>query len=87
VISAKSGKGIDTLLGKIEEIIHAGKSRVTFVIAHSEQAALNILYKNATVESVDYGYEAVTVVATVDGKVRGMLKKYDVNRPDEGEEF
>ena len=86
-ISAKSGEGIDTLLGKIEEIIHAGKSRVTFVIPHSEQAALNILYKNATVESVDYGYEGVTVVATVDGKVRGMLKKYDVNRPDEGEDF
>ena len=86
-ISAKSGEGIDTLLGKIEEIIHAGKSRVTFVIPHSEQAALNILYKNATVESVDYGYEGVTVVATVDGKVRGMLKKYDVNRPNEGEDF
>lgn len=86
-ISAKSGEGIDTLLDKIEEIIHAGKSRVTFVIPHSEQAALNILYKNATVESVDYGYEGVTVVATVDGKVRGMLKKYDVNRPNEVEEF
>ena len=86
-ISAKSGEGVDSLLEKIEGIIHAGKSRVTFVIPHSEQAALNILYKNATVESVDYGYEGVTVVATVDGKVRGMLKKYDVNRPDEGEDF
>lgn len=86
-ISAKSGEGIDTLLEKIEEIIHAGKSRVTFVIPNSEQAALNILYKNATVESVDYGYEGVTVVATVDQKVRGMLKKYDVNRPADTEEY
>jgi GTP-binding protein HflX len=86
-ISAKSGEGIDTLLEKIEQIIHAGKSKVTFVIPNSEQAALNILYKNATVESVDYGYEGVTVVATVDAKVRGMLKKYDINRPNEVEEF
>lgn len=86
-ISAKSGEGIDTLLEKVEEIIHQGKSRVTFVIPNSEQGALNILYKNATVESVDYGYEGVTVVATVDAKVRGMLKKYDVNRPNEVEEF
>lgn len=86
-ISAKSGEGIDTLLDKIEEIIHAGKSKVTFVIPNSEQAALNILYKNATVESVEYGYDGVTVVATVDQKVRGMLKKYDVNRPNEVEEF
>jgi len=86
-ISAKSGEGIDTLLEKIETIIHQGKSRVTFVIPNSEQSALNILYKNATVESVDYGYEGVTVVATVDAKVRGMLKKYDVNKPSEVEEF
>ncbi len=86
-ISAKSGEGIGTLLDKIEEIIHAGKKKVTFVIPNSEQGALNILYKNATVESVEYGYDGVTVVATVDQKVRGMLKKYDVNRPNEVEEF
>ena len=86
-ISAKSGQGIDTLLKKVEEIIHQGKSKVTFVIPHSEQGALNILYKNATVESVDYGYEGVTVVATVDQKVRGMLKKYDINKSQEVEEF
>ena len=86
-ISAKSGEGIDTLLEKIEAIIHQGKSRVTFVIPNSEQSALNILYKNATVESVDYGYEGVTVVAAVDAKVRGMLKKYDINKPEEVEEF
>ena len=86
-ISAKSGEGIDTLLQKVEDIIHQGKSKVTFVIPNSEQGALNILYKNATVESVDYGYEGVTVVATVDSKVRGMLKKYDVNRPTDIEEY
>ena len=86
-ISAKSGEGVDTLLEKIETIIHAGKSRVTFVIPNSEQAALNILYKNANVESVDYGYEGVTVVAVVDQKVRGMLKKYDINKPQEVEKF
>ena len=86
-ISAKSGQGIDTLLEKVEGIIHQGKSKVTFVIPNSEQGALNILYKNATVESVDYGYEGVTVVATVDAKVRGMLKKYDINKPQEVEEF
>ena len=85
-ISAKSGQGIDTLLQKVEDIIHQGKSKVTFVIPNSEQGALNILYKNATVESVDYGYEGVTVVATVDQKVRGMLKKYDINKPQEVEE-
>ena len=86
-ISAKSGEGIGTLLEKIEQIIHAGKRKVTFVIPNAEQSALNVLYKNATVESVEYGYEGVTVVATVDQKVRGMLKKYDIDRPQEVEEY
>lgn len=86
-ISAKSGEGIDMLLSRIEDIIHKGKSRVTFFIPNAEQSALNILYRNSTVESVDYGAEGVTVVATVDGKVRGMLKKYDTARPEETEDF
>ncbi len=86
-ISAKSGEGIGTLLERIEQIIHAGKRKVTFVIPNAEQSALNVLYKNATVESVEYGYEGVTVVATVDQKVRGMLKKYDIDRPQEVEEY
>ena len=86
-ISAKSGEGVDVLLEKIEQIIHQGKSRVTFLIPNSEQGALNILYKNATVESVEYGFEGVTVIATVDQKTRGMLKKYDTNKPQEVEEF
>ncbi len=86
-ISAKSGEGVDALLEKVEQIIHQGKARVTFVIPNAEQSALNILYKSATVESVEYGYEGVTVVATVDSKVRGMLKKYDINKPVEVDEF
>ena len=69
--------GCDELAAKLEEMVHAGKSRVIFKIPNSEQRALNVLYKDATVEDVEYGYEYVTVTATVDAKVRGMLKKYD----------
>ena len=86
-ISAKHGDGIDKLLETIENVIHQGKSSVTFVIPNNEQSALNILYKNATVESIEYGNEAVTVVAVVDGKIRGMLKKYDVEKKDVREEW
>ena len=76
-ISAATGMGCDELAAKLEEMVHAGKSRVIFKIPNSEQRALNVLYKDATVEDVEYGYEYVTVTATVDAKVRGMLKKYD----------
>ena len=86
-ISARTGEGIDAMLGALEEMIHQGKSRVRFVIPNAEQSALNILYKQATVESVEYGNEAVSVVAVVDEKTRGMLKKYDAEHNDTKEEW
>lgn len=86
-ISAKTGEGIDRLLLALEGVIHQGKSRATFVIPNAEQSALNILYKSATVESVEYGNEAVSVVAVVDSKVRGMLKKYDISKEQKKEEW
>ncbi len=86
-VSAKTGMGMESLLEELEYVIHKGKARVTFVIPNAEQSALNTLYKNATVESVEYGYEAVTVIATVDAKVRGMLKKYDIDPPKDVEAY
>ncbi len=80
-ISAKNGEGVDRLAELLEQILNSGKTRASFIIPNSEQSALNVLYKNATVESVDYGAEGVTVIATVDQKVRGMLRKYDTNPP------
>ena len=85
-ISAKSGEGVDKLAELLEEILHSGKTRATFVIPNDEQGALNILYKNATVENVEYGAEGVTAIAIVDSKTRGMLRKYDTEPPRREEE-
>ncbi len=86
MISASTGEGVDELVVKLEELLHENKTRATFVIPNSEQRALNLLYGNATVESVEYGDTAVTVVATVDAKVRGMMRKYDICPPAREEE-
>ena len=80
-ISAQSGEGVDELSSLLENVVHEGTSRATFFIPNSEQGALNRLYSDATVESVDYGADGVTVIAIVDAKVRGMLKKYDTDPP------
>ena len=85
-ISAKNGEGVDKLAEMLETILHNGKTRATFVIPNAEQGALNILYKNATVENVEYGADGVTVQATVDDKTRGMLRKYDIDPPQRKEE-
>ena len=76
-ISAQTGDGVDELSQLLENVVHEGTSKATFFIPNSEQGALNRLYSEATVESVDYGPEGVTVVAIVDQKIRGMLRKYD----------
>ena len=75
-ISAKTGEGVDGLVEKIESIVLSGKKRTTFRIPNNQQGAVNQLYKLASVESVDYGAEYVTVVAMADQKARGMMERY-----------
>lgn len=85
-ISAQSGEGVDELSMLLENVVHDGTSKATFFIPNSEQGALNRLYSDATVESVNYGADGVTVIAIVDAKVRGMLKKYDTDPPKRSDE-
>ena len=76
-ISALTGQGLEELAMTLQAAVRQGKRRVTFVIPNAEQGALSRLYsEQAAVESVDYGYDAVTVVATVDDRVYGLMKKY-----------
>lgn len=76
-ISALTGTGYTEFADMLESMIHAGKSRVTFMIPNAKQGALNTLYRMATVEDVEYGPDAVKVTAVVDAKVRGMLREFD----------
>ena len=76
-ISAATGQGVDRLLLRIEELLHAGKRRVTFRIPNAKHGLVTKLYENATVENVEYGAEAVDVTAVVDAKTYGALREYD----------
>ncbi|MBO5938129.1 MAG: GTPase HflX [Clostridia bacterium] len=75
-ISAQTGQGIEQLIAKLEAIVSDGKRKITYFIPNSDGAALNTLYRFATVENVDYGADGMTVIALVDAKTRGMMKKY-----------
>ena len=41
----------------------------------------------ATVESVDYGADGMTVIALADQKARGMMRKYALDDPIEKEDW
>lgn len=86
-ISARTGEGCDALAAALETLIRQGKRRVTFRIPNAQSGALARLYsEKAAVESVEYGDEYITAVATVDDRVYGLLKQFDPNRrTSEGE--
>jgi len=87
-ISALTGEGCDELCLQIRDIIREGKRRVTFIIPNAEQGALSRLYsEKASVEEVEYGYDSVRVVATVDDRVYGLMKKYDPDYKAPKEDF
>ena len=80
-ISARTGEGCDALAAALETLIRQGKRRVTFRIPNAQSGALARLYsEKAAVESVEYGDEYITAVATVDDRVYGLLKQFDPNR-------
>ena len=85
-VSALTGQGCELLVGRLEEMVLASKHPVVFTIPNSEAGALNTLYKNATVQNVEYGAEAIVVTALADAKVIGMLRKY-TDIPEEKEEY
>ena len=85
-ISAATGQGVDMMMEKVEDILHRGKRRVTFLFPNAKQGLVSKLYENATVENVEYGAEGVTVTAVVDGKTYGPLRSYDVAPKTEGNE-
>lgn len=76
-VSARTGQGMSRLLEELQELLREGKKRVTFRIPNAEAGNLNLLYRDAVVENVDYGTDAMEVTAVVDAKTYGMLRRFD----------
>ena len=86
-ISAATGQGIENFVSKLENIVLNGHSRDTLLIPNSEAGALNSLYRSgAAIESVEYGEDVITVIAMLDAKTRGQLKKYVVGYTENDDE-
>lgn len=75
-ISAKTGVGVENLLNMIDEILAKSKKQVKFLFPYDKQGAVNNLYENSTVLSVDYVSGGVLVEAIVDAKCYGMYENY-----------
>ena len=74
-ISALTGEGIEDLLAAIDRKLDKGTRRVTIHLPYDKTGLLDVLYREAKVEKVDYS-ETVDVVAVCNPRQLGMLKAY-----------
>ena len=78
-ISAKSGEGIDDLLTAIEKALGKGKHKVKLCIPYSDGAVLDMLHREAQIDSTDYAAEGTIVEAVVDDKTCGRVSAYIID--------
>ncbi|MBP1737479.1 MAG: GTP-binding protein HflX [Oscillospiraceae bacterium] len=74
-VSAKSGRGLEELLGTIGNRLDQGVSRVTLRLPYDKGAVLDMLYREAKVEQVDYA-DVIVVTAVCTGKTLGKVAEY-----------
>ncbi len=78
MVSGVSGKGLDVLVSKIEELLLKFKKSTSLLIPYSEQSLVSTLYSGYTVESVEYLADGVMVKVKLDEAARGRYKRYTV---------
>ena len=74
-ISAKTGEGVDKLLEMIASRLDAGSRRCVLRIPYDKGGLLDQLYREAKVESVEYG-ETIAVTAVCTPKVLGQMAPF-----------
>ena len=74
-ISAKTGEGIPALLEAIDRALDKGKRRVTLHLPYDKGNLLDLLYREAKVETVEYA-ETIDITAVCNPRAIGAVKPY-----------
>ena len=74
-LSARTGEGVAELLAAIDKKLDKGTKRVTLHLPYDKAGALDALYREAKVESVEYG-ATVDVVAVCTPRIIGQLHQF-----------
>lgn len=74
-ISARTGRGLDELKEKLRSRLDLGNHRVTLALPYEQGGLMDLLYREAKVERVEYG-ATIDVVAVCTPKVLGRLQEY-----------
>ena len=84
-ISARSGEGVERLLEMIDKKLDKGTRRVTLHLPYDKGGLLDMLYREAKVESVEYG-ETIDVIAVCGPRTLGQVRAYAEGLPQEEKE-
>ena len=81
LISARTGEGIPQLLELIDKRLDKGTRRVTLHLPYDKGGLLDMLYREAKVENVEYS-ETIDVMAVCGPKTLGQVEPYVERRED-----
>ena len=85
-ISAKTGEGLPELIAAIDRILDKGTRRMTLHLPYEKGGLLDMLYREAKVESVEYG-ETIDVVAVLGPRALGQVRDYAEGWHEEKEDW
>ena len=80
-ISAKTGEGLDKLMEAIGKELDEGSKQVLLSLPYDKGGILDMLYREAIVDSVEYG-ETILVQTTCTPKVLGQVNQYVVEQKE-----
>ena len=76
-ISAVTGENIDRLLVKIADKLDKDKVSFNILLPYNDAGALDLLHREADVESVEYVENGISVIGKCVKSLAGRLKKYE----------
>lgn len=74
-VSARTGAGLDQLIARIGKRLDAGAHKVILRLPYSQGGLVDMLYREAKVEAVEYG-ETIQVTAVCTPKVLGQVEEF-----------
>ena len=81
-ISARTGEGLDKLMEMINARLDKGTRRVLIHLPYDKGGLLDVLYREAKVESVEYS-ETIDIVAICGPKTLGQVQPFIAEEPKE----
>lgn len=84
-VSALYGRGMEQLREKMISVLNRGRRRVHLLLPYDQSALLDLLYREASVESVEYAENGIDVHAVCDEKLYGRMRQYRSEEHDGGQ--